>query len=256
MAIKSAKHFTDHTDQPARSTHGSTLRGLLLFSALHRPEAPAALPTRRGVAGGPGPAQGGPAGCDLRQSVGAIALNGSDAVARRSIDRATVEMLHLPVPARQCAKALIDTVVWRMGDGLGALLLLIALKVFGLTTPEISVVVMALVAVWIVTAIAARGHYVHSLRASIYEHRLDAERLSVQTADRSTTDVLVATLNSSEPKQILYALNLLEHSEPPTSDPAVSRLLGHQMPAVRRKAISCWLPLMTRQPSLRSNRYP
>jgi AAA family ATP:ADP antiporter len=76
------------------------------------------------------------------------------------------------------------------------------------------------------------------LRASIYEHRLDAERLSVQTADRSTTDVLVATLSSSEPNQILYALNLLEHSEPPTSDPAVSRLLGHQMPAVRRKAIS------------------
>jgi AAA family ATP:ADP antiporter len=170
----------------------------------------------------------------------AILVNGSDAVVRRAVDRPTVEMLYLPVPARQMtrAKALIDTVVWRLGDGLGAVLVLILVKLVGLTPSQVSVVVIALLAVWVAAAVAARGHYVHSLRASIYEHRLDAERLSVQTADRSTTDVLIATLSSGNPEQILYALNLLEHSEPPTSDPAVSRLLGHESPAIRRKAIS------------------
>jgi len=177
----------------------------------------------------------------------AIVLRGSDQVLRFSIDRSTVELLYLPVPARQMSrvKALIDTVVSRFGDGAGALIVLVGVTVLRLdvrahpqTASEMSLVALVLIVGWIGAAMAARRHYVESLRSSIYEHRLDAERLSGQIADRATADVLLHTLDAGVPDEILYALTLLEHSEPQASHPAVSHLLGHPSPEVRRKAIA------------------
>ena len=169
----------------------------------------------------------------------AVLLRGSDQVVRYSVDKATVELLYLPVPARQMtrAKALIDTAVWRTGDGLGAALVLVCLKLLGLTTSQISGVVLVSLAAWIAAAIAAERHYVETLRDSIYEHRLDVERLSVET-DRATSDVLADALSADNPADIVYALSLLENHDPPVSHPAMSRLLQHPSPDVRRKAIA------------------
>ena len=172
----------------------------------------------------------------------AVLLKGSDQVVRYSIDKPTVELLYLPVPAHQMAraKALIDTAVWRLGDGLGSAVTLIGISVLGLTAAasQISVVTLLLLLAWIAAAIAAKRHYVETLRSSIYEHRVDAERLSSQADERSTTDVLAGALAADDPADILYALTLLENREPPVSHPAVSQLLGHPSPAVRRKAIA------------------
>ena len=58
---------------------------------------------------------------------GGVMLRGSDQVLRYSIDKATVELLYLPVPAAQTfhVKSFIDTVVYRLGDGLGGVTVLI-----------------------------------------------------------------------------------------------------------------------------------
>jgi AAA family ATP:ADP antiporter len=169
----------------------------------------------------------------------AVLLRGSDQVVRYSIDKATVELLYLPVPARQMtrAKALIDTAVWRTGDGLGAALVLVCLKLLGLTASQISGVVLVFLVGWIAAAVSARRHYVETLRDSIHEHRLDVERLSVE-AERATTNLLADTLAAEDPADIVYALSLLEYHDPPVSHPAVNRLLGHPSPEVRRKAIA------------------
>jgi ATP/ADP translocase len=48
-------------------------------------------------------------------------LKASDQVLRYSIDKATVELLYLPVPAAHTfrVKSFIDTVVYRVGDASG-----------------------------------------------------------------------------------------------------------------------------------------
>ena len=179
----------------------------------------------------------------------AVLLRGSDQVMRYSIDKSTAELLYLPIPARQLAraKALIDTVMLRVGDGLGAALLAISVAVLadrgnarevGLAASRISVVTLVLLVGWIAAAISAKRHYVESLRDSIYEHRIDAEQLSTHIPDRSTTDVLAGALDAVDPREVLYALTLLENREPPVSHPAIGRLLGHASPEIRRKAIS------------------
>ncbi|MGB7220006.1 MAG: Npt1/Npt2 family nucleotide transporter, partial [Vicinamibacterales bacterium] len=173
----------------------------------------------------------------------AVLLKGSDQVLRYSVDRSSVELLYLPIPARQMAnaKALIDTVVWRIGDGAGALVVLVGVVLFGLNASnasQISAVTLLLLVGWIGAALAAKHQYVQNLRNSIYEHRVDAERLSAQVSDRSTTDVLADALGADNPDDILYALALLERRDTPVSHEAVRRLLDHRLPEIRKKAIA------------------
>src|SRR5229473_2338754 len=57
----------------------------------------------------------------------AIALKGSDQILRYSLDKSAVELLYLPLPhsLKLRAKWFIDTVVWRLGDGLAGVTVLI-----------------------------------------------------------------------------------------------------------------------------------
>src|SRR6185503_17512012 len=141
----------------------------------------------------------------------AVVLKGSDHVLRFSIDRSSMELLYLPVPERQMAraKAFIDTVVWRMGDAAGALLVLAAVVFAGVTASQISAVTIALLIGWLAAAVTARRRYVETLQRSIHEHRLDGERLSSHLPDRSTDDVLIRTLGADDPAVALYALTLI-----------------------------------------------
>jgi AAA family ATP:ADP antiporter len=170
----------------------------------------------------------------------AVFLKGVDQVLRYSIDRSTVEMLYLPVPARQMrhAKAFIDTVVWRGGDAVGSLLVLAGVVMLHVTASQLSIVCLVLLGGWIAAAVGAKRHYVQNLRDSIYEHRIDAERLSSQVAERSTAEVVADALGAADPADILYALTLLDDRDTRIPQEAVRRLLDHQAPDVRKKAIS------------------
>jgi AAA family ATP:ADP antiporter len=169
----------------------------------------------------------------------AVLLKGGDQALRYSIDRSTVELLYLPVPARQMAhaKALIDTVIWRAGDAVGALLVLAGVSLLGLSATRLSVASLVLLAGWIVAAVAVQRHYVRNLRDSIYEHRLDVERLA-QVAERSTTDALTDALGANDPSDILYALTLLEGQETELPLQPMRRLLEHGSADVRKKTVS------------------
>src|SRR5207237_10476434 len=57
----------------------------------------------------------------------ASVLRGSDGVFRYSIDTSAVQLLYLPVPAqiKVQVKSFIDTVIWKFGDGLAGVIVLI-----------------------------------------------------------------------------------------------------------------------------------
>ncbi len=118
----------------------------------------------------------------------ATMLKASDQVLRYSIDKATVELLYLPVPAAQTfrVKSFIDTVVYRMGDATGGLVVLLFGAVLAWTPVEMAWVCLALLGVWIAAAAVARKQYVETLRESIHQHRVDTERASLPVIDRDT----------------------------------------------------------------------
>src|ERR1700741_1883616 len=70
----------------------------------------------------------------------AVALRGSDQVFRYSLDKSAVELLYLPLPhtLKLRAKWFIDTVIWRLGDGLAGVTVLIFASYLHLTARQMS----------------------------------------------------------------------------------------------------------------------
>lgn len=170
----------------------------------------------------------------------AVALMGSDQILRYSLDKSTAELLYLPITTRVKlqVKWFIDTVVWRLGDGLSGLLVLIFATWLHFSARQISWVVLALVGGWLIAVSTARRQYVVTLKESIRQHRVDVEQATAPVLDRATVDLLASNLAESEPKEILYALSLFEVERQRAAHPVIRALLNHSAPEVRQKAIS------------------
>jgi ATP:ADP antiporter, AAA family len=171
--------------------------------------------------------------------IAAILLKGGDTVVRYSLDRSSVELLYLPIPPeiKFQAKSTIDTVVWRLGDGLSGLTLAIFTDRLHWSAQRVSLVNLVFAGAWIAAAVATRRRYGDTLLQSIRQRRLDAEKHFAPVLDKSTADILATQLDSADPKQVLYALEMFGVSQGGASHPALRDLLKHPEPAVRRRAL-------------------
>lgn len=169
-----------------------------------------------------------------------IFLKGGDQILRYSIDRSTTELLYLPLPHRVKlqAKWFIDTVVWRMGDGLAGVVVLVFAAQLHWSAQQLSWIAIALILAWLAAVFVAGRQYVAVLQDSISQHRLDAEQASSMALDRSTVDLLAQKITVSDPAEILYALSLFEVERHRAAHPVIQSLLTHPAPEVRQKAIS------------------
>jgi AAA family ATP:ADP antiporter len=169
-----------------------------------------------------------------------VVLKGFDYVLRYSVDKSTTELLYLPIAARVKlqVKWFIDTVIWRMGDGLSGLIVLIFANFMHFSPRQISWIVLLLLSGWLVAVSIAQRQYVATLRESISQHRFDVEQASAPVLDRSTADLLATNLSTSDPKDILYALSLFEAEQQRAAHPAIRALLSHSAPEVRQKALA------------------
>jgi ATP:ADP antiporter, AAA family len=167
------------------------------------------------------------------------ALKASDQVLRYSIDKATVELLYLPVPAGLIfrVKSFVDTAVYRAGDALGGLAILVFARLLGLSPVQITWVTLIALAGWLWAAFVARLQYVENLRESIHQHRVDTERAAAPVMERAATDLLIEQIEHGTPEQVLYALNLLDASHDRRVHPAVRQLVHHASPEVRAQAL-------------------
>src|SRR6202051_1422798 len=170
----------------------------------------------------------------------ALFLKGGDQVLRYSIDRSTIELLYLPLPNRVKlqAKWFIDTVVWRIGDGLAGVVVLIFAARFGWTPQEISWIAILLVLGWLAAVFVPGKQVVLVVRGGLTQPRLAAPQVSTLALDRSTADLLAKTILTSDSKEILYALSLFEVERQLAPHPVIRGLLTHPSPEVRQKAIS------------------
>ncbi len=170
----------------------------------------------------------------------ALILRGSDQVLRYSVDKCGVELLYLPLPARVKlqVKWFIDTVVWRLGDGIAGLVVLVFATYLHVSAAHLSWGVCVLIVGWMVAALSARRLYVATLTDSIRQHRLEVERASASVLDSTTTQVLAEKLAAPDAKDVLYALSAFEVERRRAPHPAVRSLLSHPSPEVRRKVLS------------------
>jgi len=169
-----------------------------------------------------------------------LLLKGSDQVLRYSLDKSAVELLYLPLPhsLKLRAKWFIDTVIWRLGDGLAGVTVLIFATYLKVPARQISWIALLLIGAWLVSVSFTGKHYIAALKESISQHRLNADQVSAMTLDRSTADFLSSKILASDPGEILYALSLFEVERQRVVHPVIRDLLSHPAPTVRQKAIS------------------
>jgi AAA family ATP:ADP antiporter len=183
----------------------------------------------------------GSAGLLLLGTLGAaIALKGCDYSLRYSIDKSTTELLYLPLPARikLQVKWFIDTVIWRLGDGLAGLTVLIFATSLHLPARQISWIALLLISGWLAAVAVARRQYVATLKESITQHRVDVDQASTSVLDRSTAEMMATKLSASDPNEILYGLSLFEVERHRAAHPVIRSLLSHPSGQVRQKAIA------------------
>jgi AAA family ATP:ADP antiporter len=175
-----------------------------------------------------------------------LMTNAFDQGLRFSVDKATYELLYLPIALgkRSHIKNAIDIVVNRFADGIGAVLLGIATRGF-LMLPGMQLGVQGTAAlnlgtlsVWLVLAWRIRGEYVRTIQDSIHRHRIDSERGTTAVTERTAADLLREKLAASDPSEVRYALDLVEGQHTRKWHPALRTLLTHPEPEIRRRALA------------------
>src|SRR5262249_60232587 len=160
-------------------------------------------------------------------------LHGSNQVLRPPLNKSSVERLALPVPhdLKLRAKWFIDTVIWRLGDGLAGVTVLIFATYLHVPASRISWIALLLVGIWFVSVSISGRQYIAALKESINQHHLDGEQDSTVALDRSAADLLADKILASDPEEILYALSLFEVERQRAAHPVIRSLLNHPAPS-------------------------
>lgn len=170
----------------------------------------------------------------------AIALKGMDQLFKHSIDKSSIEILYLPLPARirTAVKSFIDTVVWRLADGAGGLILLLLTTVLALSVRQVALVNMGILGAWFLVAWNAKNRYVDALRKAITEQPVTDNGMS-GTGQADEYAAVVASLQDGVPEEILTSLEQLALL--PNRHELIGpleKLLEHPAAAVRAKAVN------------------
>jgi AAA family ATP:ADP antiporter len=159
----------------------------------------------------------------------------SDGSFRYSIHRSGIELLYLPVPMsiKNQVKGFIDMFIDRFGRGIGGLLLILFSQVIPLSISQLSLLVCAMIGVWVYLSIAIRKEYLNTFRLALEKKTLHPEMLRIPIADSATLDPILRVLDSQDERQVLYALSLLEDASPSLWSPRALPLIQHASPRVR-----------------------
>lgn len=168
---------------------------------------------------------------------GALLLKVGENGLRYSLEQSTRELLFLPVPSklRMQGKALIDVFVQRGAKGLAALLLLPVTPAIAWISPPVLAgwIALPLIIVWLGVTVLAYREYVRSFRRGLVESEVANEPLNIR--DSKTLTLLVQALSSSDRRQVIQSLDILEANDRANLVPPL--LLYHDDPEIRHRTL-------------------
>ncbi|MCB2230927.1 HEAT repeat domain-containing protein [bacterium] len=176
----------------------------------------------------------------------AVLLRGADGSLRYSLDKTGRELLFLPIPldVKKKTKVFIDVLVdrWFRGVAGGLLLFFIWIFDFQGTDPtkemwKFSIVVVALLAIWIGMSLLMRKEYVNTFRSALQRRTIDPGEIRINIAESSTMKALVHSLDSGSAREVSYALDMLASIQDKTLVAHALPLLQSDDAEVRLKAL-------------------
>jgi AAA family ATP:ADP antiporter len=162
-----------------------------------------------------------------------------DTSLRYTVDKTSREVLFLPLPTdlKYRAKPFVDVTMDRLAKGMGALLILVLIKDWGMgwDWQQLSYASLTMVGLWVLTAIAARREYMRSFRRSIEQQVVAPAQLRFTNPDPHSVETLVSELAHPEPRRALYAIDLLEAMD--KRHLVTPLLLAHESADIRARAL-------------------
>lgn len=173
--------------------------------------------------------------------VAAIVLRTQDQLLKHSIDRTSVELLYLPLPAdtKIEVKSFIDSFLSRVADGTAGVVLVLLTSVMAVSARMTAILNIVLIAAWIALAITARRLYVDELRSAIKYRSIDIKSLHLDAVpDARTAAELTQLLKSNDHTEVLYVLQFA--GTIPIGKaliPTLEGLLDHPDPEIRARTL-------------------
>jgi AAA family ATP:ADP antiporter len=168
----------------------------------------------------------------------AVALKAVDGSLRHTLYRSAVEVLYLPLDSRrrERAKGIIEVFGHRVGQAVASLLIIAAVGV-GLTTQQLGVALLFLVAAWIVAIMSTRHQYVEQFRARLRQGVIDTQ-LELEELDRHSLDALLNALNSDQDPEVIAAIDIFDRHGRADLIPVL--VLYHPSTEVRTRALEAF----------------
>lgn len=169
----------------------------------------------------------------------AIFLKMSDGSLKQSINKASTELLALPIPSeiKNQTKSFIDVFIDCAATGIGGLILIFVVSGFDLSTRYISLIIMALLVVWGYFAYKVRREYLKSFKLKIEQAKGEDKRKGIDLSNESVIGGIAHVLEHGSPKQILYMLRKVRELDDDRFFDVTRKLIFHSQPEIRAEAL-------------------
>ncbi len=173
----------------------------------------------------------------------AAIAKGTEGSMRYSLDQSTRELLFLPLPGelKYRGKPLVDMAVYRLGTGIGGLIVLLGTAVLSFGLREMAILSAALLIVWMAASNGMRREFRQSVKRLIRSRDVESEELIVKQLDAGTRADLIQALDSKDHTAVLYALALLSGIENQEIVQRAPQLLSSPSERVRARTLQILL---------------
>lgn len=170
-----------------------------------------------------------------------ILLKLFDVSLKQSINKAAVELLILPIPlaTKSQAKTFIDVFVDTAATGVGGILLLFLINALDLPLRAVSLLIIALIGIWIWFAMEIRKEYILSFQENLKSPSDQTKRDKTSLSDVSVLEGMRRVLKTGSERQLLFVLGKIEELQEIRLIPDTLPLLDHPSPSVRLATLKC-----------------
>lgn len=164
-----------------------------------------------------------------------------DGSLKQSVNKSAIELMALPIPfeIKNQTKSFIDIFIDSAATGIGGLILIFLVTGFDLSTRFISLMILALIGLWIYFARKIRTEYLLSFKQKVEQVKEGHEKKS-QPFDVSSESVLSGlrkVLQNGTDKQVVFILRKIRENPDNRLVREVGALLNHASPEVRSEAL-------------------
>ncbi len=176
----------------------------------------------------------------------AVLLKGVDKSLAHSLNQSVRELLYIPIPLeiKYKAKVFIDMFVNKLARGIGALLILLTLLVFGLKGRDpggiviyMSSIVIIFAVIWIILNQSITKEYVNIVKKGLRIKWQDADKLIGEKIDVDMTKLVFDTLESKNRSSVLYAMNLFDLVKKEKMSPELKKIISQKSDEIKASSM-------------------